>query len=75
MIGAKREHRSSLPGALFFVATDKSTRIIVPIKQKLHDTSEKRRAELLTVRIMIAPQHGSIQALTKFYFRLRANRR
>jgi hypothetical protein len=32
------------------------------------------RAELLTIRILIATEHGSIQALTEFHFRFGANR-
>jgi len=32
------------------------------------------RAELLTIRILIATEHSSIQALTEFHFRFGANR-
>jgi len=32
------------------------------------------RAELLTIGILIAAEHGSIQALTEFHFRIGANR-
>ena len=32
------------------------------------------RAELLTIRILIATEHSSVQALTEFHFRFGANR-
>jgi hypothetical protein len=32
------------------------------------------RAELLTIRILIATEHSAIQALTEFHFRFGANR-
>jgi hypothetical protein len=32
------------------------------------------QAELLTIRILIATEHSSIQALTEFHFRFGANR-
>jgi hypothetical protein len=32
------------------------------------------QAELLTIRILIATEHSSIQALTEFHFRIGANR-
>ena len=34
----------------------------------------KPPSELLAIWILIVPQHGSIQALTEFHFRLGANR-
>ena len=54
-------------------------RFVFPTSSPGSPTTPRRRgelprAELLTIRILIATEHGSIQALTEFHFRFGANR-